>query len=87
MRPQGLSSDRIQVSWKNFSGQHWRKPVSLVTAEEIVLKPWAEAIVSVKPAEGEGEDVMQKGGLITPMRSKHVVNCKFSTAYGYVDKG
>jgi hypothetical protein len=43
--------------------------------------------VTVKAAEGEGEGVMNESGLITPMRSKHVVACKFSTAYGYVDRG
>ena len=58
--------------------------LSLLTTEGVVLKPWAQKVIPVRSGGGEfsgGE------GLITPMRSKQVINCKFSTAYGYVDDG
>ena len=84
MRPKGATSDRLQVSWKNFSGQHWRKPVSLLLTDEVVLKPWTEAIVLVKAGEGESS---RGTGLVTPIRSRQVFNCKFNTAYGYVEDG
>ena len=39
MKPRKDVSERIQVGWKNFSGQHWRKPVCLLTTENVIWNP------------------------------------------------
>ncbi len=83
LRPSKFSDARIQVSWKTFTGQHWRKPIALIASEEIVLKPFSETVVPVKEGEREREGIFGECGLITPNRSKQVIDCKFSTAYGF----
>ena len=52
--------------------------------EEFTLKPGAQRVIMVRPGAGESSE---GEGLITPMRSKQILNCKFSTAYGFVDNG
>jgi len=75
-------SGRIQVNWRNYVAQHWRKPVSLVASEDIVLEPLSQTIVPVQECGERWDGVFGTHGLITPNRSKQVVNSKFSTAYG-----
>ena len=41
MQPNKSSAERIQSTWKTFTGQHWRKPISLVTTELTILKPFS----------------------------------------------
>ena len=58
--------------------------MSLLFTEEVTLQPWAQAIVLVRTEKW----ACSKGtGLITLIRSRQVLHCRFSTAYGYVEEG
>ncbi len=83
IRPRKARDGRIQVNWKNFAGQHWRKPIALAASETIILEPFSETAVPVKGGDGEWDGVFGECGLITPNRSKQVIDSKFSTAYGF----
>jgi hypothetical protein len=60
LRPSRESTDRIQVNWRNFVGQHWRKPVSLLALEDIILKPFSQTLVTVW---GNEEKWRERGGV------------------------
>ena len=56
---------------------------SFFSQRKLLLQPWAQTIDLVRTEEGG----CSKGtGLITPIRSRQVLNCKFNTAYGYVEE-
>jgi hypothetical protein len=84
--PNKDSRDKIRVNWKNFVGQHWRKPISLIASEEIILKPYSQTIVLVRDEDKDWEGILGECGLITPNRSEQILNCKFSTAYGIANE-
>ena len=86
IQPNKSSTDRIQSTWKTFSGQHWRKPIALVTVENTVLEPFSQTRVKVKSGEGDWEARERSVGLITPNRSKQVLTSKFSSAYAIAEE-
>ena len=69
MRPKESSEDRIETKWKVFRGQHWRKPISLVTLDTTTLKPFSQTRVKVRGGEGDWEGRQRGLGLITPNRT------------------
>jgi hypothetical protein len=82
MRPRASSGERIEVGWKNYTAQHWRKPIALTAAEDIILQPMSQTIVPVQERGGEWDGIFGDYAIVTPNRSKQVIDCKFSTAYG-----
>ena len=39
---------RIETSWRNFQGQHWRAPVSLIATVNTILTPFTQTRVRVQ---------------------------------------
>jgi hypothetical protein len=86
-RPRAQSSERVQTKWSTFVGQHWRRPIPLMCAEEIELKPSSYTAVPISEISAQDrEGIESHKGLITPCRSKQIFTTKFVTSYGYVEK-
>ena len=80
---------RVEMEWNVYRGQHWRSPVRCVTHVEATIKPGEQRILSVTHSEGEFEGLVERGGLITPIRDLATMSNKFGVAYAYsegVDK-
>jgi hypothetical protein len=86
LRPNADNDARIQTKWNTFTGQHWRRPIPLMCAEMITLKPLHQTAVPIaKISDQEVVGLHGRSGLVTPSRTKEVLSAKFSTAYGYVE--
>ena len=85
-RPNAAQERRIEVGWSTFTGQHWRRPIPLMCAEEIILKAGTQTAVPIsKVKDEEWEGLSGCSGLITPCRTRQVLTTKFSTSYGIAD--
>ena len=83
MRP-GASAAPVELHWITHKGQHWRRPITLVTSETIVIPSQTQVAVPViAPAAAEWDGYSTKWGILTPVRSRQILDQKFAVAYMY----
>ena len=87
LQPFKESEARIEIQWMTFKGQHWRKPISILCKEDIVLPPFTQTVVPIKSiTKDEQEGLTGKMAIITPSRDKQILMKNFSTAYGCIER-
>ena len=83
MRP-GANVEQVELRWIKHKGQHWRRPITLVTSETLVIPPQTQmALPVMAPARSEWDGYSTKWGILTPVRSRQILIQKFSVAYMY----
>src|ERR1700722_103620 len=69
MRP-GANVEQVELRWIKHKGQHWRRPITLVTSETLVIPPQTQmALPVMAPARSEWDGYSTKWGILTPVRS------------------
>lgn len=77
---------KLELQWHAYKGQHWRKPVSILCREQIILPPFTQTAVPIIPiAQTEKQGIAGRAAIVTPSRDKHTLMKNFSAAYGYVE--
>ena len=80
----GPQSKRLTMDWNVYCGQHWRKPATLVTAEDILIPPESQKILMIERVDDDQLiGATSKKGLVSPLRTATVMKNKFCVAYEY----
>lgn len=80
------SESRVEVSWRKIhKTQHWKKPATMLLAEDTEIPPDYQVVVPVCQTRS-CESWKDAKGLVTPVRSKQALTNKFVTAYAYGER-
>lgn len=80
----GPDKKRLTLDWNTYCGQHWRKPSTLTTAEDVLIPPESQKALMVEPIdEEETFGLTSTKGLVTPLRTAAAMSNKFRVAYSY----
>ena len=70
VQPSEKTNRRVRFDWQLYTGQHWRKPVTLIADYTIRIGPESQTTISVRHIDNQWQVIEPKSGLVTPVRGK-----------------